>query len=231
MTELEFPKITCDIDIDSDGKQHGSLTIPWSRDQSSWGSIPLPITVIKNGDGPTVLFTGANHGDEYEGPITLTKSRAKLEASDIHGRVIIVPVLNLTAFRAGKRTSPIDGGNMNRAFPGKADGTITEMIAHFVTTRFIVEADIVVDIHTGGRSMNLLPMSIIHDLPNSDQMAKTLATLKAFGAPYGMILTELDAREMIDTVVEDMERSLSQPSLAAAQHLALRPLKLPNAAS
>jgi len=74
-------------------------------------------------------------------------------------------------------------------------------------------------------------MSIIHDLPNSDQMAKTLATLKAFGAPYGMILTELDAREMIDTVVEDMERSLSQPSLAAAQHLVLRPLKLPNAAS
>ena len=231
MTELEFSKITCDIDIDSDGKQHGSLTIPWSRDQSSWGSIPLPITVIKNGDGPTVLFAGANHGDEYEGPIALTKLRAKLEASDIQGRVIIVPTLNLTAFRAGKRTSPIDGGNMNRAFPGKADGTITEMIAHFVTTRFIVEADIVVDIHAGGRSMNLLPMSIIHDLPNSDQMAKILAALRAFGAPYGMILTELDARGMIDTVVKTWERSLSQPSLAAAQHQVLRPLKLPNAAS
>lgn len=204
MTELEFSKITCDIDIDSDGKQHGSLTIPWSRDQSSWGSIPLPITVIKNGDGPTVLFTGANHGDEYEGPIALTKLRAKLEATDIQGRVIIIPALNLPAFRAGKRTSPIDDGNMNRAFPGKADGTITEMIAHFVTTRFIAEADIVIDIHAGGRSMNLLPMSIIHDLPDTYQMAKTLAALKAFGAPYGMILTELDAQGMIDTVVEDM---------------------------
>ncbi len=216
MTDLEFSKITCDIDIDADGKQHGNLIIPWSRDASSWGSIPLPVTVIKNDDGPTVLFTGANHGDEYEGPIALTKLRAKLEASEIQGRVIIIPALNLPAFRAGKRTSPIDGGNMNRAFPGKADGTITEMIAHFVTTRFITKADIVVDIHAGGRSMNLLPMSIIHDLPNAEQMAATLTALKAFGAPYGMILTELDARGMIDTVVEDMGKVFVSTELGGA---------------
>jgi len=216
MDKNAFSKITCDIDIDVDGKQHGNLIIPWSRDQSSWGSIPLPITVIKNGDGPTVLFTGANHGDEYEGPIALTKLRAKVGASDIQGRVIIIPALNLPAFRAGKRTSPIDDGNMNRAFPGKADGTITEMIAHFVTTRFITEADLVVDIHAGGRSMNLLPMSIIHDLPNPDQMEKTLAALKAFGAPYGMILTELDAQGMIDTVVEDMGKIFVSTELGGA---------------
>ena len=216
MTDLEFSKITCDIDIDVDGKQHCSLIIPWSRDASSWGSIPLPITVIKNGDGPTVLFTGANHGDEYEGPIALTKLRENLEASDIQGRVIIVPALNLPAFRAGKRTSPIDGGNMNRAFPGKADGTITEMIAHFVTTRFITKADIVVDIHAGGRSMNLLPMSIIHDLPNADQMTATLAAMNAFGAPFGMILTELDAQGMIDTVVEDMGKIFVSTELGGA---------------
>lgn len=216
MDKNAFSKITCDIDIDIDGKQHGSLIIPWSRDQSSWGSIPLPITAIKNGDGPTVLFTGANHGDEYEGPIALTKLRAKLEATNIQGRVIIIPALNLPAFRAGKRTSPIDDGNMNRAFPGKADGTITEMIAHFVTTRFISEADLVVDIHAGGRSMNLLPMSIIHDLPNPDQMEKTLAALNAFGAPYGMILTELDAQGMIDTVVEDMGKIFVSTELGGA---------------
>jgi len=216
MDKNAFSKITCSIDIDIDGKQHGNLIIPWSRDESSWGSIPLPVTVIKNGDGPTVLFTGANHGDEYEGPIALTKLRATLEASDVQGRVIIVPALNLPAFRAGKRTSPIDGGNMNRAFPGKADGTITEMIAHFITTRFITEADIVVDIHAGGRSMNLLPMSIIHDLPDTDQMASTLAALRAFGAPYGMVLTELDAQGMIDTVVEDMGKVFVSTELGGA---------------
>jgi N2-acetyl-L-2,4-diaminobutanoate deacetylase len=203
MNTEPFSKISIDIDIDADGKQHGALIIPWSRDESSWGSIPMPLTVIKNGKGPTVLFTGANHGDEYEGPVALCKLRTSLEAADVQGRVIIVPALNLPAFRAGKRTSPIDGGNMNRAFPGNANGTITEMIADFITTQLIARADIVVDIHAGGRSMNLLPMSIIHDLPDAAQMADTLAALKAFGAPYGMILTELDAVGMIDTVVED----------------------------
>lgn len=216
MSDEEFSKISCDIDFDADGKQNGALIIPWSRDESSWGSIPMPVTVIRNGAGPTVLFSGANHGDEYEGPIALTKLRANLEAADVQGRVIIVPALNLPAFRAGARTSPLDGGNMNRAFPGDARGTITDMIAHFVTTRLISRADVVVDIHAGGRSMNLLPMSIIHDLPDEAQMAAALAALKAFGAPYGMILTELDAVGMIDTVVEDAGKVFVSTELGGA---------------
>lgn len=216
MSDTEFSKISCDIDINIDGKQHGVLTIPWSRDESSWGSIRLPITVIRRGDGPTALLTGANHGDEYEGPVALTKLRAALDPSDVQGRVIIVPALNLPAFRAGKRTSPIDGGNMNRAFPGNARGTITEMIAHYVTTRLIAVADVVVDIHAGGRSMNLLPMSIIHDLPDIAQMERTLATMRAFGAPFGMVLTELDAAGMIDTVVEEMGKVFVSTELGGA---------------
>ncbi|MGJ3261327.1 MAG: N(2)-acetyl-L-2,4-diaminobutanoate deacetylase DoeB [Rhodospirillales bacterium] len=216
MSDEEFSKISCDIDLDGDGKQNGCMVIPWSRDESSWGSIPMPITVIANGDGPTVLFTGANHGDEYEGAIALTKLRASLDARDVRGRVIIVPALNLPAFRAGKRTSPIDGGNMNRSFPGDARGTITEMIAHFVTTRLIRRADVVVDIHAGGRSMNLLPMGIIHDLPDEKQMSATLAALKAFAAPYGMILTELDAVGMIDTVVEEAGKVFVSTELGGA---------------
>lgn len=216
MDHNDYSKISFDIDPDIDGLQHGTLGVPWSRDESSWGSIQLPVTVIKNGPGPTVLFTGANHGDEYEGPIALTKLRAELDPSEVNGRVIIVPALNLPAFRAGKRTSPIDGGNMNRAFPGDAHGTITEMIAHFVTTRFITRADYVVDIHAGGRSMNLLPMSIIHDLPVSAQMDRTLAAMRAFGAPYGMVLTELDANGMIDTVVEDMGKVFVSTELGGA---------------
>ncbi len=195
-------KIQLDIDLDADGVQHGAMIAPWSRDESSWGSLPIPISVIKNGDGPTVLLTGANHGDEYEGPIALVKLRHRLQHTDVQGRVIIVPALNLPAFRAGARTSPIDGGNMNRVFPGKSNGTMTEMIAHFVTTRLILPADVVVDMHAGGRSLSFLPTAIMHDLPDDDHMSRTLGALRAFGAPYGLILTELDAVGMIDTVVE-----------------------------
>ena len=63
--------ISSTVDFEKDGVQHGFLKLPHSHDASAWGSIVIPITVAKNGEGPTILFTGANHGDEYEGPIAL----------------------------------------------------------------------------------------------------------------------------------------------------------------
>jgi predicted deacylase len=45
----------------------GFLRLPYSRDDSAWGSVMIPICVIRNGKGPAALLTGGNHGDEYEG--------------------------------------------------------------------------------------------------------------------------------------------------------------------
>jgi N-alpha-acetyl-L-2,4-diaminobutyrate deacetylase len=59
------------VDFDLDGVQHGFLKVPYSGDDSGWGAVMIPVTVVKNGEGPTALLTGANHGDEYEGPIAL----------------------------------------------------------------------------------------------------------------------------------------------------------------
>jgi len=109
--------ITPTVDLNRDGIQHGHLRLPWSRDDSAWGSLMLPICVIRNGDGPTALLTGANHGDEYEGPVALYDLAANLKPEEIRGRVIIVPAMNYPAFLAGTRTSPIDKGNLNRSFP------------------------------------------------------------------------------------------------------------------
>ena len=63
--------VSSTVDFEKDGIQHGFLKLPHSHDDSAWGSIIIPITVAKNGVGPTILFTGANHGDEYEGPVAL----------------------------------------------------------------------------------------------------------------------------------------------------------------
>ena len=163
----------------------------------------MPIIVIKNGEGPTVLLTGANHGVEYEGPITLVKLCAQLEPSAVRGQVIIIPALNYPAFRAGRRTSTTDGGNMNRAFPGKSDGTSTEMIAHYVTSTVLPLCDAVVNIHAGGRTMYLSPCTVIHELADKELMARTQAVSKAFGAPISLILVELDASGMLDTALEE----------------------------
>lgn len=198
------PRVSCDVDLSAAGKQHGALTVPYSRDDSAWGSIMVPITVVNGGPGPTIVFTGGNHGDEYEGPISLLKLANRLTAEEVSGRVIILPVMNLPAVRAAKRVSPIDNVNMNRAFPGRRDGSVTQMICHYIAARILPEADVVVDIHAGGKTLDFVPSAVIHDLPDTPMMEKSLAALKAFGAPLGLVLKELDSEGMLDTTVEDM---------------------------
>ncbi|MGS4887109.1 N(2)-acetyl-L-2,4-diaminobutanoate deacetylase DoeB [Roseibium sp. MB-4] len=190
------------IPFDQDGIHHGFLRLPYSRDDSAWGSVMIPITVVRNGDGPTALLTGGNHGDEYEGPIALQQLAATLKPKDIRGRVIIVPALNHPALLAGSRTSPIDKGNLNRSFPGRPDGTVTQKIAHFVDTVLIPMADIVLDYHSGGKTLDFVPFAAAHVLDNKDQQAACVAAMQAFNAPYSATMLEIDSIGMLDTAVE-----------------------------
>ena len=190
------------VDFDADGVQHGYLKIPYSGDDSAWGAVMIPVTVIKNGNGPTALLTGGNHGDEYEGPIALWDLTKGLSNEQIQGRVIIIPAMNYPAFRAGKRTSPLDGGNMNRAFPGNAEGSITEIIADYFNRTLLPLADFVLDIHSGGKTLDFVPFAAAHILEDKAQQARCVAAMKAFAAPYSMMLLELDAASMYDTAAE-----------------------------
>lgn len=190
------------IDLDAEGVQHGFLQLPYSRDDSAWGAIMIPITVVRRGTGPTVLLTGANHGDEYEGPVSLVKLAASLRAEEVTGCVIIVPFLNYPAFLAGRRTSPIDRGNLNRSFPGKPDGTVTEKIADYIQRHLLPRADYVLDIHAGGRTLDFVPFAAVHVLDDKAQQQRCEQAMQAFNAPYSMQLLELDAVGMFDTAVE-----------------------------
>ncbi len=204
MSTVEKSRISPSVDYDKAGKQYGYLSIPHSHDDSAWGSLRMPIVVISNGNGPTVLFTGGNHGDEYEGPIAIMKLARELNPGDVQGRVILVPALNFPAVCSGKRTSPIDGGNMNRSFPGSRRGGVTNMIAHYVHSELLPLCDVVADLHSGGKTLNFVPSAIIHKLEDDKRMEKTISALLAFGAPISLVLKELDAEGMLDTAVEDM---------------------------
>ncbi len=184
--------------------QHGFLRLPYSRDDSAWGSVMIQITVVKNGEGPTALLTGGNHGDEYEGPIALFDLARTLRAQDVTGRVIVVPAMNYPAFLAGTRTSPIDRGNMNRSFPGAPDGTVTQKIADYFQRSLLPLADIVLDFHSGGRTLDFLPFCAAHILPDKAQEAKAFELVRAFGAPWSMRMLEIDAVGMYDTAAEEM---------------------------
>ena len=191
------------VDLDRDGVQHGFLKLPYSRDDAAWGAVMIPITVVRNGKGPTALLTGANHGDEYEGAVALRKLSNSLKAEEVSGCVIIVPFLNYPAFRAGTRTSPIDRGNLNRSFPGKPDGTVTEKIADYIQRHLLPRADFVLDIHSGGKTLDFLPFACIRVLDDKAQEARCQAAMEAFGAPYSMHMLELDSVGMFDTAAEE----------------------------
>jgi len=192
------------VDFDRDGVQHGFLRLPHSRDDSAWGSVMIPICVVRNGTGATALLTGGNHGDEYEGPLTLYELARTLEPKNVSGTVIIVPAMNYPAFRAGTRTSPIDKGNMNRSFPGRPDGTVTEKIADYFQRELLPRSDIVFDFHSGGRTLDFVPFCAAHILADKDQERKAFAAVEAFSAPFSVKMLEIDTVGMYDTAAEEM---------------------------
>ncbi|WP_151612793.1 N(2)-acetyl-L-2,4-diaminobutanoate deacetylase DoeB [Sinorhizobium alkalisoli] len=196
--------ISATVDFETDGIQHGFLRLPYSRDDSAWGSVMIPITVVKNGRGPTALLTGGNHGDEYEGPIALFELARSLDPAEVQGRVIIVPAMNYPAFLAGTRTSPIDKGNLNRSFPGRPDGTVTEKIADYFQRVMLPLADVVLDFHSGGRTLEFLPFCAAHILADKAQEERAFDFVKAFAAPYSMRMLEIDSVGMFDTAAEEM---------------------------
>lgn len=206
-------KVSSTVDFAANGKHFGRLSIPHSRDESGWGAVHLPIVSIRNGDGPVLVFTGGNHGDEYEGPIALMKLVRALNPGEISGQIIVIPALNFPAVMAGTRVSPIDGVNMNRAFPGRRDGSVSQMIAHFLQHNILPRCDAVCDIHSGGKSMYFAPFAAYHNLPNKLVTKKARAATLAFGAPIALELVELDSEGMLDSAVEEMDKAFVSTEL------------------
>ena len=179
--------IFTDIDYQRQGKQVDWLNLPHSVTRSAYGAISIPIAVIRNGEGPTVFLMAGNHGDEYEGQIVLTRLIRELEPAHVQGRVIILPAANLPAAMDGARVSPIDQGNLNRAFPGDPHGTPTFAIAHYIDSILYPMADFHHDLHSGGSSLKYMPFCSMRKSGDAALDARSLAALQAFDAPLSMV--------------------------------------------
>lgn len=180
-------RIYCEVDFDKDGTQHGFLRLFHSSHESAYGFLPIPIVVIRNGPGPTALLVSGTHGDEYEGQVALSNLAKSLTPSRIQGRVIILPTANYPAAMAGRRTSPIDGLNLNRVFPGDPAGTPTLQIAYFIEHHLVPLADFVADLHSGGSSLMYVPSVLTKEVADPVRFARQRAALEAFGAPHAYI--------------------------------------------
>jgi len=191
--------VNVDIDLRATGRQFGHIRVPHSSHESAYGWIAIPIAVIGDGRGPSVLLTAGNHGDEYEGQIALLKLMRELEPAQVRGRVVIIPRLNLPAAAAGRRTSPIDDGNLNRLFPGDPQGTPTAQIAHFVDSVLLPMTEASADLHSGGSSLEYLPCTMAM-VPESAALKQRLQdAMRAFGAPVTLMFDQVSSNRTLSS--------------------------------
>ncbi|MGB3313040.1 MAG: succinylglutamate desuccinylase/aspartoacylase family protein [Albidovulum sp.] len=184
---LSFGPVRTDMDFDSPGKRAGFVDVAHSDNRLAFSSIRLPVGVIRGGAGPTVLLTAGNHGDEYEGQAILHRLMQGLAPEDVPGRLILLPALNLPAVLDRARVSPLDGGNMNRAFPGAADAGPTSAIAGFVDRHLIPISDAILDFHSGGTATEYVDCGFLGLGDNHDLNHQCLQLADWFGAPFTML--------------------------------------------
>ncbi|MBL8826879.1 MAG: succinylglutamate desuccinylase/aspartoacylase family protein [Planctomycetaceae bacterium] len=190
------------VDFTKPGKQWGYLAVPFSYNLGGWAQIRLPVVVIARGKGPTALVMAGNHGDEYPGQVAIMRLMRELQPEQINGRIILVPALNMPAAKAATRLSPIDGRNLNRSFPGCADGTVTEMIADYLTTVLFPQADIVIDMHTGGRSVDFYPCAHMHLVPDKNQRRQMLEGTEAWNSDYCFLYADIAGTGLLPVEAE-----------------------------
>lgn len=111
----------------------------------------LPVHEITGDrDGPTLGISAAIHGEEAVGVEIVYRFLTTFDLSGLAGRLLVLPVANPFTYAAITRFTPIDGGNLNRVFPGNRDGLLTEQLAHTVTEHFLRKINFYVDLHAGG---------------------------------------------------------------------------------
>ncbi|PBB80020.1 peptidase M14 [Mesorhizobium sp. WSM3879] len=190
----EAPHVT--FDLDTPGVSTGHLVVPKGADCEA---LSLPVFSLNKGEGPRLLITGGCHGDESEGPIVARRMVEWLPERQTCGRVVILPVLNPPAVQAWTRNTPIDGLNLNRVFPGRADGSVTERIADAVSRLLLPTADTVFDLHSFGRTWDFPPAGTTHPIADAGLMAKTLQMAAAFKLPVTLLWDHDDTLGMFDT--------------------------------
>ena len=88
---LSLGSVQTDFDFDSLGKRSGFIELTHSDNDHAFSTIRLPVGVINGGNGPTVLLSAGNHGDEYEGQVILHRLMQEFSAEDVQGRIILLP--------------------------------------------------------------------------------------------------------------------------------------------
>lgn len=146
----------------------------------------LPVFVINGqSNGPTLAVTGGVHGAEYASIEAALRLGRTLQPETLHGCVIIVPVVDMPAFKARAiYVCPIDGKNPNRFFPGNPNGTAVEQLDDWIYRNVISQGNYYVDLHGGDLNEALVPFTLFQKFGKKELDQKSLEMAQVFGIRY-----------------------------------------------
>ena len=162
-------------------------------------ALDIPVIVINGAkDGPCLWIDGVIHGDEPEGTLMCHLLRREVDPTTLAGSLVLVPVMNTAAFEAARRGNPLDtfSYDMNRIYPGRPNGYLTERVAHAHKEWLVEVADMNIAVHSGGEHSYLSEMIFVTDHPGSQELARAmgeafslvLKTPRPSGNPMGVML-------------------------------------------
>ena len=190
----------------------GFIDVPAAMDSGT----RIPITIVRGAQpGPTLALIAGTHGSEVAPIVALQRVRATLDPAGLRGTVLIVHVANVPSF-LGRTVyySPVDGKNLNRVYPGRADGTVSERIAHAITREIIERADYLVDIHSGDGNESLRPYTYWSPLgldARADSIAREMAL--AWGNDHIVIDTVRPRDRLASVYTQNTAHIRGKPAL------------------
>lgn len=152
------------------------IDVPAGSDPATF----IPLSVIHGAhEGPVLALAAGVHGFEFASILAADRLAARLDPARIRGTVVIIRVANVNGFEGrSPNVNPVDGKNLNRVFPGKADGSQTERIAHAIASQVVARADFLMDLHSGDGAEFLEAFvgayggPLAHDFPLSLKVAQ-----------------------------------------------------------
>lgn len=190
----------------------GFLEVPAGVDSGT----RIPISIVRGRQpGPTLALVAGTHGSEIAAVVALQRVRAELDPAQLRGTVLMVHVANLPSYH--KRTiyyGPIDGKNLNRVYPGTADGTVSDRIAFAITRDIIARADYLVDMHGGDGNEAIVPFTYWGKLgldARTDSVAREMAL--AWGNDYIVVDSERPQDPQHSVYTQNTAHLMGKPAL------------------
>jgi predicted deacylase len=189
----------------------GVLEVPAGSD----AALSIPVAVAHGAKaGPVLALVSGAHGTEYASIIALEKLISTIDATQLSGTAIIVPLLNVPSFtKVVPHLNPVDGKNMNRMYPGRMDGTQTDRASYLITTQIVERSDHLIDYHGGDIDESLRPYSYWTKTGRAAQDAVSLGMVLAFGLDHIIISTDRPTDPAASRYLENTATTRGKPSI------------------